>query len=171
VASDRATLKAFFETGDFPSEGQYADFIDSAPNIDDDYNSSPAFDVFTKTSLTAAQARNLSSTPQTLVSAGGAGKLIALKWAAVRLNFTAPVFALNSTLNFTFPSANLAQMILTGIFNSTVSTFRNTRFPTFFLVDQTSLVENEDLILETSADSAAGGSSLDVFTIHNLVTL
>ncbi len=34
--SDRATLKSFFETNDFPTEAQFADFIDSAPNFVDD---------------------------------------------------------------------------------------------------------------------------------------
>ncbi len=34
--SDRATLKDFFETGDFPTEVEFADFIDSVPNFDDD---------------------------------------------------------------------------------------------------------------------------------------
>jgi len=34
--SDRATLKSFFETNDFPTQPQFADFIDSTPNFDDD---------------------------------------------------------------------------------------------------------------------------------------
>ncbi len=33
---DRAALKLFFETGDKPTQAQFADFIDSVPNFDDD---------------------------------------------------------------------------------------------------------------------------------------
>ena len=33
--SDKATLKAFFETGDVPTEAQYADFIESNVNTDE----------------------------------------------------------------------------------------------------------------------------------------
>ena len=32
----RTELKAFFETGDFPTESQFADLIDSSPNYTDD---------------------------------------------------------------------------------------------------------------------------------------
>lgn len=46
--SDRATLKAFFNTGDFPTEAQFADLIDSMPNIDDD-----AIELGTQDGLTA----------------------------------------------------------------------------------------------------------------------
>jgi len=31
MTTDRATLKAFFETGDFPTESQFADWLDSIP--------------------------------------------------------------------------------------------------------------------------------------------
>ncbi len=34
--SDRTTLKSFFETNDFPTQAQFADFIDSTPNFADD---------------------------------------------------------------------------------------------------------------------------------------
>lgn len=34
--SDRATLRSFFETNDFPTQAQFADFINSVPNFTDD---------------------------------------------------------------------------------------------------------------------------------------
>lgn len=34
--SDRTTLISFFEKGDFPTEGQFTDLINSVPNFDDD---------------------------------------------------------------------------------------------------------------------------------------
>lgn len=43
----RAELKAFFETGDFPTESQFADFIDSVNNILE--NNSPSWSKVTKT--------------------------------------------------------------------------------------------------------------------------
>jgi len=163
VASDRATLKAFFETGDFPSEGQYADFIDSAPNIDDDYASSPAFDIFTKTSITAVQARVLDSTPQTIISAGGAGTIIGIKFCAVRLNFVGPVFGSNQPLNFGNPTATIPQSTILNITLSVVNSFRVCIPFQTFLQGQTQFVDNEDLELSTPADMVTGGSSDETF--------
>ena len=171
MASDRAALEAFFETSDVPTEGQYTELITSVPNIVDDYGSAPAFTRFVKVSLPAAQARNLNSTPQTLVAAPGAGFAIEAIATSIRLNFTAPVFTVNSVLNFTHASATLAQVIISGIFNSTISVFRRGNMPTFLIVDVIQVVEDEALILETSADSAAGGSSLDIYVMYRIITL
>ena len=38
--SDKATLKGFFETGDVPTEAQFADLIDSNVNTDETYGQS-----------------------------------------------------------------------------------------------------------------------------------
>jgi len=169
--SDRATLKSFFETNDIPTQGQYEDFIDSVPNIPDDYASSPAFDISTKTVISVAQTRVLSSTPQTLVSAGGAGTVIGVKFCAVRLNFGAPVAGSNQVLNVGNPSATIPQVSISSIMLATVNVFRVCINFTTFLQDQTQFVDNEDLELSTFADLVTGGSSLDVYTVHNIITL
>jgi len=171
MASDRAALEAFFETFDIPTEGQYTELIASVPNIVDDYASSPAFDISTKTSITAIEARVLSSTPKTLVSAGGAGTIIALKFCAIRLNFVAPVFGSNQPFNFGNPSGTLPQSSVTSVALSTANAFRVCiPFPGF-LINEIQFVDNEDLELSTFADLVTGGSSLDVYTVHNIITL
>lgn len=169
--SDRATLKGFFETNDFPTQGQFEDFIDQVPNIPDDYDSKPVFTRFIKASFTAAEVRALFTTPQSLVAAPGAGFAIEVSTASVRLNFTAPVFATNPALMFTHTSANSAQMQVPSILNATVSVFRRANFVTFFFGDVIEVVEDEALLLATASDIVTGGSSLDVYVAYRIITL
>ena len=68
---DRATLKAFFESGDFPTEAQFSDFIDSVINIVDD---SPPVSV--SVTLSSAEILALFSTEIPVIAAQGVGTVI-----------------------------------------------------------------------------------------------
>jgi len=69
--SDKATLKSFFETNDFPTQAEFADWIDSYGNFIDD--EAPQLSIVT---ITSPQVLALFTTPISLVAAGGAGTYI-----------------------------------------------------------------------------------------------
>lgn len=59
---DRDTLKTYFETGDFPTESNFIDFIDSVLNFDDD--GTPVYDI------SGLEPKIYIPTPQPSISAG-----------------------------------------------------------------------------------------------------
>lgn len=67
---DRATLEAFFEQGDFPTESQFADLIESMVNIVDD---SPPLTF--STSVSSADILDYNGTPIVVISAQGANTI------------------------------------------------------------------------------------------------
>lgn len=171
MASDRAALEAFFETNDIPTQGQYQELIVSVPNIVDDYGSAPAFTRFIRLPFTAPEVRDLNGTPQDLVPAPGAGFFIDAISVNVKLNFVAPVFSSNPTLQFRFPSGNASGLQVPGILNSTGNVFRQGNFITFFVANTIQVVENEALQLFTSSNIAAGGSDIVVYVMYRIVVV
>lgn len=73
---NRATIKTWYETFDKPTQGQFADWIDSVPNIVDDYGSVPAYTRRFKVLVPTAQVLTLNSSPVALIPAPGAGKFL-----------------------------------------------------------------------------------------------
>jgi len=69
--SDKATLKTFFETNDFPTQAQFADWIDSYGNFIDD--EAPQLNIVT---VTEAQILAWFTTPVTIVPAQGADSVV-----------------------------------------------------------------------------------------------
>ena len=171
MASDRAALEAFFETNDIHTEGQYKELIDSVPNIVDDYGDKPAFTRFVKLSLTDAEVRSLSSSPQTLVAAPGAGFAVEALSNSNRLNFTAPVFASNQPVQIQTVGSTLPQLINTNILLSTVNAFQRGNQFTAFGFNEILIVENQPLEVNIPLDIATGGSSLDVYVMYRIITL
>lgn len=73
--SDRATLKTFFEQGDFPTEAQFGDLIDQTLNIPDDGDGAVGLKV-ADVALSSADILAINTTPKIIVAAPGAGKVI-----------------------------------------------------------------------------------------------
>jgi len=166
---DRATLKTFYETFDKPTQGQFADWLDSVPNIVDDYNSAPVFVQRAKIDIPAAAVRTLNSSPVTIVPAPGANKAVEVVSASVQLFFTAPVYATNPALDLTHTGANFAQVFAPSVLNATGSIFRRFSYPTFFIADLIQVVTNQALILKTSADIVTGGSAIRVYCAFRIL--
>ena len=171
MALSRDDIKAFFELNDVPTSTQYDAFIDGAPNIHDDYGDAPAFTRFVRLPFTAAETRNLNSSPQTIVVAPVAGFFTESISASVKLNFVGPVFSSNQTLQFRFPSANTAQLQVPNILNATVSVFRRANMVTFFGADTIQVVEAEALELFTADDIVSGGSDIVVYLMFRMVAV
>jgi len=101
--SDRATLKTFFEQGDFPTEAQFADLIDQMVNIPDD---SPPLAF--KTTLSSLQILNLFNTPITVVPAQGADSVIQVLAITAKLVFGATAYTVPFGSKMQYHETNLA---------------------------------------------------------------
>lgn len=73
--SDRATLKTFFEQGDFPTQAQFEDLIDQTLNIADDGDGAVGLRV-ADVAVSSADILAINTTPKVIVAAPGAGKVI-----------------------------------------------------------------------------------------------
>ena len=113
---DRAALKLFFETGDVPTESEFADDIDSSPNIVDDFGSNPANIRQAIINITSVQVLALNVTPILLLAAPGAGLVNIINTIVVRIIFATTAYATNVNLNYgyaggTTPSHSSAQAL------------------------------------------------------------
>lgn len=85
--SDRATLRAFFETNDFPTQAEFADLIDQLPNIIDDEATQ-----LTITPVTSVQALAWNTTSIPIVPAQGALSVIKISSIVVQILFNTTAY-------------------------------------------------------------------------------
>jgi len=111
--SDRATLKTFFETGDFPTQLQFEDLIDQTVNIADDM---PAM-TFSRT-LTSAEILDLFNTPITIIPAQGANTAVRIIAVTAKLIF--------GTTAYTIPAFSRLELHEVNLAGSNISNFQAT---------------------------------------------
>lgn len=170
-ALNRAALKLFFETGDLPTEAQFADLIDSSPNIIDDLADDPADLIAADLLLTTAQVLALNTTPQTIVAAPGAGKVIEYKGGFVHVIFNGVAYITNTTLEIIPSGASAAQSSHT-ILNATADTIRNMPVEYVGTTAASQLSINNPLQLSVmTGDPVAGNSDVHVYITYRIVTL
>lgn len=109
--SDRATLKTFFETGDFPTEAQFDDLIDSMVNIQDDLPP-----ITFPTTISTAQVKGLFTTEQILVPAQGPDTVIRVLALTAKLIF--------NTTGYTVPGFSRLEIHETNLAGALVSNFQ-----------------------------------------------
>lgn len=102
--SDRATLKAFFETGDFPTQAQFTDLIDQLVNIPDDYGKFGAPKTV-ELAISSAQILALNSAPLQLLAAAGAGTAFLPLWVLWQYVFVTTAYATNGIVALKYASA------------------------------------------------------------------
>ena len=89
---DRATLKTFFETNDFPTQAQFDDLLDSVLVFDDDGEGAKNL-FFTDTSVSVAQLLAVNTTPVVLRAAPGANKVNVPMIMGVKYTFGGTAYA------------------------------------------------------------------------------
>lgn len=114
--SDRATLKTFFEQGDFPTEAQFADLIDQMVNIPDD---EPPLTF--STTISTAQVLALFTTPITIVAAQGANTVIRVLAITAKLLFNTTAYTVPGFGRLEIHETNLAGPIISSFQGSFVS--------------------------------------------------
>ena len=168
----RADLKTFFETTDEPTEGQFADLIDSMINILDDQGGNPADLQFVKISIPTAQVLTLNSSPIIVVPAPGAGFAVQVVSTSYHVLFNTTAYATNTQLRLITDTANSAQSDLPGALNKTVDAWSAMPFTTVFGATLFSIVEDKALqATVASGDPTAGDSDIDMFITYKILTV
>jgi len=90
--SDRATLKTFFEQGDFPTEAQFGDFIDQTLNIADDGDGAVGLKT-ADVSVSSAELLAINTTPIVIVPSAGANTVIIPLFAIGIYTFVTTAYA------------------------------------------------------------------------------
>lgn len=166
----RAALKLFFETGDLPTEAQFADLIDSSPNINDDFGGDPADSLFIKVAVSSAQILTLNSVPVQIIAAPAAGLAIVPFKIIQRYIFVTAAYTVNTATelfisgepNDIFELSNALSPVAT-----TIKTYQNT-FVAGAAIDQYAAAQA--LMLRAIAgDPLVGDSTLQIYVWYNIV--
>ncbi len=108
--SDKATLKAFFETNDFPTAAQFADWIDSYGNFIDD--EAPQLNIVT---VTEAQVLAWFTTPITVVPAQGVGKVVDVLSTVAKNIFDTTAYTVPFGSKLQYHETNLAGSLIASM--------------------------------------------------------
>ena len=124
-----------------------------------------------KVTIPSAEILQLNSTPKELVPAPGAGKMIVLLNAAVRLTFGSSVYTTNITLNIQTAGANYEQSQFFNALGWGSDTFV-VRSNSSGVAGNIALAENQALqAVVPSGNPAAGDSDIDVYIQYAIVDI
>lgn len=153
------TLKTYFQTGDFPTENQFVDLIDTLTG---------AGIYFGSKSLTAAQIKTLNSVPITLVAAPGAGYAVEVTSGWVDYTYGGTPFTSNQFWLKT-DTASLPQRLDGGVLPNATSVF--VELSPYTSGTTTQIVNNKALNISADADSAVGNGTAKVYFTYRIITL
>jgi len=165
--SDRAALKLFFETNDIPSEGQYADFIDSVPNLPDDYGNAPQFTRSARITILSADVLTLFSSPVTLVAAPGANLAISPIDISVRFISNGTAYTGDTTVQVITNTANAISFSFSDLLEDTATTTKKLNPAFLFGTNVNQCPPDEPLLFRTGgSDPLTGDGDLIVFVTY-----
>ena len=163
----RTVLKTYFETGDTPTEAQFAALIDSVSNIDDDYA-----EKFTSRLVTSEELLAIYDTPITLVSAPGSGKAVVATRIVLNYTFGSAAYATNIYLYLKNGTSLTTHHIdQFGTISDTANIIRNELIAEY-PYNEYVVKENESLILTTlSGNPTTGDGTIKVYLWYKILTL
>lgn len=168
---DRATLKTFYETFDKPTQGQFADWLDSVPNIVDDYKSTPVYTIAHKQVLSVAQVDNLFATPITILPAPGPNLIAWPLHGMAELKFVTSGWSGGTTIALQHVGATGAIMQCPFVLGGTQLIRRNFTLLTPFLPSINLFMPNAALQAIANADPVGGDSPAQinlVYAVYNI---
>ncbi len=167
--SNRADLKTFFETGDFPSEGQYADLIDQVPNIDDDYGNNPAFVRQETLGIPSADVLTLNTIPIQFLPAPGAGLANVIQNMQVEVIFNTTAYATNTTVLLISSSASINQQGISASLAVSQSSILRNNITNFYFPTSTQIIEDDPIDVQVLTGNPTAGDSDIVVTAQYVI--
>jgi len=162
--SDKATLKSFFETNDFPTAVQFADFIDSYGNFIDD--ESPQLAIVT---LSSAQILALFTTPITIVPAQGANTTVKILSIVAKNIFDTTAYTVPAFSKLEYHEVNLAGTLVSeqaGGFVPSVASVVEQGDNIFAAI---TLLEDVDLVAAyTLGNPTLGDGTIEIHTLFSV---
>jgi len=163
--SDKATLKAFFETNDFPTAAQFSDWIDSYGNFIDD--ESPQLSVIT---LSIAEILALFATPITLVPAQGANTAVRIIAVTAKLIFGTTAYTVPALSRMEIRETNLAGSLISNFQGSFVQSVATVVAQPSNSIAFLTILENVDIVAAyTSGNPTLGDSTIEIHTLFSVV--
>ena len=155
---DRATLEAFFETNDFPSQAQFLDLIDSTVNIVDD---SPPL-TFSK-SVSDADILAYNTTPIIVIPAQGANTIVRPIVIQSKLTFVTTAFTVPPFSKVEYHETNLAGTLIAEHLAGYLASGVTRNEAAGLIVLPQVLLENVDLVVgNTVGDPTLGDGTIEI---------
>lgn len=163
--SDRATLKTFFETGDFPTAAQFADLIDQVVNIIDD-----EAEQLIITPVSNLEALNWNTTSVPIVPAQGALTVVKVTSIIARIIFATTAYTPAPGSRLEYHESALSGAIVASqqasFITQVVSTIEQASFDPFYQV----MLPNLPIVSAmTVADPTLGDSTFSIHTTFKAV--
>lgn len=165
AAQGRTTLKSYFETGDKPTESQFADLIDSSLNLVDDAN--------IKTSsliIPSAEVLQLFTTPKILVPDPGVGKVIIPLSITFFMVFNSVPYDTNTSLTIYHDTLPIDIMFSTGFIEALENFNALFHFQKTIPPSTKQLSSNKALMIgERNGNPLNGNSDITIITLYQII--
>lgn len=166
----RTTLKGYFETGDTPTESQFANLLDSVPNFETDFS-----EKFVHVNLSSAQIGDLNANPVTLAAAPGPGKINILSQFYVKLNPVTTAYTGTGYIYITYSGFDTDLEGWIGRYNECLTV--NNELHTYGYAENgqmpiaSAYPQNRAMILKKQDVWADGDATLDFYVWYRVLTL
>jgi len=155
---DRATLEAFFESGDFPTQAQFEDLIESMVNIVDD---SPPI-TFSK-SVSSADILDYNGTPIVAIPAQGANTITRPIVIQSKLTFVTTAYTVPAFSKVEYHETNLAGTLIADHLAGYLTAVADRNEAAALVVNAQVLLENVDLVVgNTVGDPTVGDGTIEI---------
>ena len=122
--------------------------------------------------IPTAEVLALNSTPQTIVSAQGAGTAIEVISATMKLDYNSATYATNVGLQLICNGAHEPQVVSLTALNASVTSTRRLTVDSTFAATDTQLLENTALQVQVpSGDPVTGDSDIEVFVLYRVINV
>lgn len=161
----RAILKAYFNTGDKPSEAEFANLIDSMSNFSDDFANR-----YIKKTLSSAQLLSSFSSPIEIVAAPGADKIAFGTFMIAKTNYGSIPYATHINMRLLWNG-------VTASFDDSVTISRAEDYIQILefynsIATPKGNAVNKNLVLKTTTGNpTAGDGTMDIYLWYRILTL
>ena len=163
----RTTLLSYFQTGEAPTQGQFAALINSVTLEAD----ACVCVKEAKVAIPTAQVLALNTTPVQLVAAPGAGYAIEVLSATMKMVYNSSAYSANYVLDIINTGAT-KQIRTLSCLNATVNTTRAIPAIGSTGATQTQMLENVALMATANgADPIGGDSDITIYVTYRIIEL
>lgn len=164
---NRVALKAFFETGDKPTEAQFIDLIDSCFNL---INNADSIVYSKKLLIPTADVLLLYTNPQDFIPSPGPNKYIRIIAAQIFVDFNSIVYKTNLHIDFITDTANTSQCRGENILGVNISTTRLISFIYPSNTTATQLIPNKKVLIKVLAGPPwLGNSDITCYALYKII--
>ena len=160
----KTVLKGHFNTGDTPTEAQFASLIDSYPSFDDDF--APKY---VKVEVSSAEILALNTTPKELVAAPGAGKVIVPMSMISYYKYGSTAYLTNLNLGIIHQGSSSDMLSISNALAGSVDLINGVSLSS--VAEAIEVINTALNVRVRTGDPTAGDGTLDIHLWYSEVTL